>query len=125
MPINAPSGTSAVQERSRPLASCPPLSRGLLTAAQARDLAGVFKALSDPVRLRLLSLIASHAGEVCVCELTSAFDLTGPTISYHLKVLRQAGLVSSERRGTWVYYRVEAAALERLAGLLAVGERSG
>jgi ArsR family transcriptional regulator len=74
-----------------------------------------------PSRRWLLSLIASHAGgEACVCDLTDAFDLTGPTISHHLKVLREAGLVDSDRRGTWVYYRLVPAALALLAGLLDV-----
>jgi ArsR family transcriptional regulator, arsenate/arsenite/antimonite-responsive transcriptional repressor len=83
------------------------------------DLAHGFKALGDPVRLRLLSLIASHGGgEVCVCELTDAFALTGPTISHHLKVLREAGLIDGQRRGTWVYYRVVPAALSALSALL-------
>jgi len=87
----------------------------------AVGLARVFKALGDPVRLRLVSLIgAREGGEVCVCDLTSAFDLSQPTISHHLKVLREAGLVDSERRGTWVYYRLVPAALERMAGLLSV-----
>jgi len=87
----------------------------------AAGLAQVFKALGDPVRLRLVSLIgARQGGEVCVCDLTSAFDLTQPTISHHLKVLREAGLIDSERRGTWVYYRLLPAALERMAALLAV-----
>ncbi len=100
------------------MACCSPLVRRPLDEARAAELAGVFKALADPVRLRLLSLIASHqGGEVCVCELTSAFALTGPTISHHLKVLREAGLIACERRGTWVYYRVVPAALERLGGL--------
>jgi ArsR family transcriptional regulator len=79
----------------------------------------VFKALGDPVRLRLLSLIASRAGgEVCVCDLTPAFDLSQPTISHHLKLLRQAGLIDCERRGTWVYYRVLPGALDRLSAFL-------
>jgi ArsR family transcriptional regulator len=87
----------------------------------AAGLAQVFKALGDPVRLRLLSLIGAHqGGEVCVCDLTSAFDLTQPTISHHLKVLREAGIITSERRGTWVYYRLVPAALERMASLLSV-----
>ena len=87
----------------------------------AAALARVFKALGDPVRLRLVSLIgAREGGEVCVCELTRAFDLSQPTISHHLKVLREAGLIDSERRGTWVYYRLVPAALERMAGLLSV-----
>jgi len=87
----------------------------------AAGLAQVFKALGDPVRLRLLSLIGAHqGGEVCVCDLTTAFDLTQPTISHHLKVLREAGIIASERRGTWVYYRLVPAALERMADLLSV-----
>ncbi|HEV3356404.1 MAG TPA: metalloregulator ArsR/SmtB family transcription factor [Pseudonocardiaceae bacterium] len=98
---------------------CSPLMRQPLTEDQSADLAHVFKALGDPVRLRLLSLIASHAGgEACVCDLTDAFDLTGPTISHHLKVLREAGIVDGERRGTWVYYRVQPAVLQKLSGVL-------
>ncbi|MFD7743000.1 metalloregulator ArsR/SmtB family transcription factor [Streptomyces sp. MJM8645] len=96
---------------------------GLLTAPldedQAVELARVFKALGDPVRLRLLSMIASRAGgEVCVCDLTPAFDLSQPTISHHLKLLRQAGLIDCERRGTWVYYRLVPEMTDRLAGIL-------
>ncbi|HLI37069.1 MAG TPA: metalloregulator ArsR/SmtB family transcription factor, partial [Streptosporangiaceae bacterium] len=76
-------------------------------------------ALADPVRLRLLSLIASHpGGEACVCEVAGAFELTGPTISHHLKVLRETGLITGERRGTWVYYRVHPQALARLSAAL-------
>ncbi|MFF2555282.1 ArsR/SmtB family transcription factor [Nocardia sp. NPDC058058] len=86
----------------------------------AVSLAGAFKALGDPVRLRLLSLIAAAGGEeVCVCELNTAFELSQPTISHHLKVLREAGLLTSQRRGTWVYYRVVPQALQRLSGILA------
>ncbi|MFI0469224.1 ArsR/SmtB family transcription factor, partial [Saccharopolyspora sp. 5N102] len=78
-----------------------------LSEEQATELAKVFKAIGEPVRLRLLSLIASHAGgEACVCDLTDAFELSGPTISHHLKVLREAGIVEGDRRGTWIYYRV-------------------
>src|SRR5260370_4855250 len=85
----------------------------------AAGLAQVFKALGDPVRIRLVSLIGAHqGGEVCVCDLTTAFDLTQPTISHHLKVLRQAGIIDSERRGTWVYYRLVPAPPEGLAALL-------
>ena len=76
-----------------------------LSPANAADMAKVFKVLGDPVRLRVLSMIAARqGGEVCVCEITDAFDLTGPTISYHLRQLREAGLVDCERRATWVYY---------------------
>ena len=102
---------------------CSPLVREPLTPPQAVELARSFKALGDPVRMRLLSLIASHAGgEACVCDLTDVFDLTGPTISHHLKVLREAGLISGERRGTWVYYRIEPAALDRLSAVLVPDE---
>ncbi|MQM26896.1 ArsR/SmtB family transcription factor [Glycomyces albidus] len=98
-----------------------PLVAEPLTADQAERLAPSFKALGDPVRLRLLSLIASHAGgETCVCDLTEAFDLTAPTISHHLKVLKEIGLVTAERRGTWVYYRAEQPALDLLSTVLSV-----
>ena len=114
-------------------ACCNPLVREPLTEDDAKSLAGAFKALSDPVRLRLLSLIASfEGGEACVCDLAGPFDVTQPTISHHLKVLREAGLVDGERRGTWVYYRVLPAALARLGSLLstdgvvvAAGARAG
>jgi len=97
------------------------VTQGALGAEQATAFASMFKALGDPVRLRLLSMIASAGGgEVCVCDLTGEFALTGPTISHHLKVLREAGLVDSDRRGTWVYYRLVPAALGVLAGLLEV-----
>jgi ArsR family transcriptional regulator, arsenate/arsenite/antimonite-responsive transcriptional repressor len=96
-----------------------PLVREPMDEAAAAGLAQVFKALGDPVRLRLVSLIGAHqGGEVCVCDLTTAFDLTQPTISHHLKVLREAGIITSERRGTWVYYRLEPAALDRMGALL-------
>ncbi|MBM7085519.1 MULTISPECIES: metalloregulator ArsR/SmtB family transcription factor [Micromonospora] len=92
-----------------------------LTEDAAAGLARGFKALGDPVRLRLLSLIAARAGgEVCVCELTDAFTLTGPTISHHLKVLREAGLIDCQRRGTWVYYWIVPARLAVLSQLLDV-----
>src|ERR671916_359557 len=100
---------------------CSPLSEHSLSADVAAMLAPAFKALGDPVRLRLLSMIASAPdGEICVCDLTGAFDLTGPTISHHLKVLREAGLVDAERRGTWVYYRARPGLMRQLAGLLAI-----
>ncbi|MET8992965.1 metalloregulator ArsR/SmtB family transcription factor [Nonomuraea wenchangensis] len=84
---------------------CAPIARRPLSEGEAAELAVLLKAVADPVRLRLLSMIGSHAGgEACVCDLTEAFDLTAPTISHHLKVLRTAGLIGSERRGTWVYY---------------------
>ncbi|MGW1157657.1 ArsR/SmtB family transcription factor [Streptomyces sp. NPDC002513] len=94
---------------------------------QAAELAKVFKALGDPVRLRLMSMIASRGegGEVCVCELTPAFELSQPTISHHLKLLRQAGLIDCERRGTWVYYWVLPGVLDRLAAFLTAPQTAG
>ncbi|MFI7405695.1 ArsR/SmtB family transcription factor [Streptomyces sp. NPDC049541] len=106
---------------------CPGLSAAPLDENQAADLAKVFKALGDPVRLRLMSMIASRGvgGEVCVCELTPAFDLSQPTISHHLKLLRQAGLIDCERRGTWVYYWVLPGVLDKLAAFLATTQPAG
>lgn len=86
-----------------------------LSDSEAAQLATTFKALADPVRLRLLSLIGSSAGaDVCVCELTPAFNLSQPTISHHLRLLREAGLIDSERRGTWVHYWLLPAALNHM-----------
>ncbi|ATY94236.1 MULTISPECIES: helix-turn-helix transcriptional regulator [unclassified Streptomyces] len=100
---------------------CPSVTAAPLDAERASDMAKMFKALGDTIRLRLFSMIASAAGEeVCVCDLTGPFDLSAPTISYHLKILREAGLVTSERRGTWVYYRARRDRLGMLSGLLAV-----
>jgi ArsR family transcriptional regulator, arsenate/arsenite/antimonite-responsive transcriptional repressor len=83
----------------------------------------MFKALGDPVRLRLLSLIASHpGGQACVCEISGTFDVSQPTISHHLKLLRSAGLLDCERRGTWVYYWVIPAALQQLSSVLRIEE---
>jgi ArsR family transcriptional regulator len=118
-----PSLTSELEVHTAPpVAAWTPVVRGPLDPAHANAFAPMFKALGDPVRLRLLSMIASAGGgEVCVCDLTGSFDLTGPTISHHLKVLREAGLVDSDRRGTWVYYRLIPAALALLVGLIDVG----
>lgn len=106
-----------------PAGCCPGLATGPLDDVQAADLAKVFKALGDPVRLRLLSMIASRSGgEVCVCDLTPAFELSQPTISHHLKLLRQAGLIDCERRGTWVYYWAVPGTLDRLSAFLATAQ---
>jgi ArsR family transcriptional regulator len=101
------------------VACCPPLSAQPLSQAQAEQIAPLLKALADPVRLRLMSLVASHqGGEACVCDLNDAFDLTQPTISHHLKVLHEAGLLDREKRGVWVYYRASTQALAGLATLI-------
>lgn len=98
-----------------------PACCGLATApmdeAEAERIAPMFKALGDPVRLRLAAMIASR-DETCVCDLTANFSQSGPTISHHLKVLREAGLVDCERRGTWVYYWIRPHALQSLSTLL-------
>ena len=100
-------------------ACCPPLSQEPLSAEQAQQVAPLLKALADPVRLRLMSLVASHpGGEACVCDLTGAFDLSQPTISHHLKVLHETGLVDREKRGVWVYYRARTGALASLGALI-------
>ncbi len=101
------------------MACCSPLSREPLSQPQAEQIAPLLKALADPVRLRLLSIVASHAGgEACVCDLLECFELSQPTISHHLKVLHTAGLLEREKRGTWVYYRARPDALTDLAALL-------
>ena len=100
-------------------ACCAPLSVRPLSAGQAEQVAPLLKALADPVRLRLMSLVASHpGGEACVCDLNDAFDLTQPTISHHLKVLHEAGLLERDKRGVWVYYRASTEALAGLAALI-------
>lgn len=104
------------------VACCSPLMSTPIEAAQAERIAPLLKALADPVRLRLLSLVASHAdGEACVCDLNDAFELSQPTISHHLKVLHESGLLDRSKRGVWVYYRVRREALTDLAALIGGG----
>ena len=101
------------------VACCSPVTREPLSAEAADRITPLVKALADPVRLRLVSLVASHAdGEACVCDLNDAFDLSQPTISHHLKLLHEAGLLDREKRGVWVYYRVNTGALSDLATML-------
>ena len=101
------------------VACCSPLLVEPLSTDQAERMAPLLKALADPVRLRLLSLVASHAGgEACVCDLNDAFALSQPTISHHLKVLHEVGLLDRSKRGTWVYYRIRPDVLADVAGLL-------
>jgi ArsR family transcriptional regulator len=100
--------------------SCPPLLAGPLDADEATGLAQALKVIADPTRLRLLSLIqAQPAGEACVCHLTEPLRLTQPTVSHHLKVLLDAGLVEREQRGSWAYFRVVPGQLRTLSELLA------
>ncbi len=117
----SPAGSGSLLELTpvEAVACCSPLLREPLSAEAAERIAPLVKAVADPVRLRLLSLVASHAdGEACVCDLNDAFDLSQPTISHHLKLLHEAGLLDREKRGVWVYYRVNAQALGDLATLL-------
>src|SRR3954454_8204583 len=104
------------------VACCSPLLVEPLSTEQAERMVPLLKALADPARLRLLSLVASHPdGEACVCDLNDAFALSQPTISHHLKVLHDAGLLDRSKRGTWVYYRVQREALADLSALLGGG----
>jgi ArsR family transcriptional regulator len=117
--MTAPAATAS--RAALPLADdcCAPLLREPLTQAQAADLARVLKALADPTRLRLVSMVAAHeGGEACVCELTEPLGLTQPTISHHLKILVDAGIFSRDKRGVWAWYALRPAALQALAAIL-------
>lgn len=104
------------------LACCVPLAREPISAEQAAGVVAMLKAMADPARLRLLSLVLSHeGGEACVCDLLPHFDLSQPTISHHLKVLHEAGLLNREKRGTWVYYIARPEAMAALGALFATG----
>jgi ArsR family transcriptional regulator len=101
------------------VACCAPLMSEPLSVQEAEKVAALLKALADPVRLRLMSLVAAHAGgEACVCDLAGAFDLSQPTISHHLKVLHDLGLLDRDKRGVWVYYRINIDALRSLGSLI-------
>jgi ArsR family transcriptional regulator, arsenate/arsenite/antimonite-responsive transcriptional repressor len=115
--------TAAVQpRRERPLLAdecCAPLLREPLTASQASDLARILKALADPVRLRLVSMVAAHEGsEACVCDLTDPLGLAQPTVSHHLRILVEAGILTRDKRGKWAYYALVPSALQALSAVL-------
>ena len=97
---------------------CEPVVYPDVERLEAERLARVAKALGDPIRLQLVDVLRKHAGKVCVCELVPLFDLSQPTVSHHLKVLREAGIVGSERRGLWAYYYVNPSALKELSAWL-------
>lgn len=100
-------------------ACCLPALRACTELADAEELATAFKAIADPARLRLLSFIAAQAdGEACVCHLTEPLGLSQPTVSHHLRVLHEAGLLERERRGTWVFYRIVQARVKALRAAL-------
>jgi ArsR family transcriptional regulator, arsenate/arsenite/antimonite-responsive transcriptional repressor len=94
---------------------CEPLVYPDVERRQAERMALIAKALGDPIRLQLVDVLRRHAGKVCVCELTPLFDVGQPTVSHHLKVLREAGIVDSERRGLWAYYYVVPDSLKELS----------
>jgi ArsR family transcriptional regulator len=97
---------------------CDPVVYPDVQRREAERMAEIAKALGDPARLQLVDVLRKHAGKVCVCELVPLFDLSQPTVSHHLKVLRRAGIVDSERQGLWAYYFVKPAALEELGAWL-------
>src|SRR3954452_2369832 len=101
-----------------PALCCAPLQRAPLSAADAQALARTLKALADPTRLRLVSLVAAHGGEACVCDLTEPVGLSQPTVSHHLKVLVDAGLMTRDKRGVWAFYALVPGSLDAVAGLL-------
>jgi ArsR family transcriptional regulator len=104
------------------VACCSPVTGAALTAAEAERLAVLLKAMAEPTRLRLLSLVAAHeGGEACVCDLTEPVGLSQPTVSHHLKILVDAGLLTREKRGVWAYYRVAPERLEQVAQALSPG----
>jgi ArsR family transcriptional regulator len=94
---------------------CEPVVYPDIERAQAERMAGVSKALADPIRMQLVDVLRRHAGKVCVCELVPLFDLSQPTVSHHLKVLRDVGIVGSERRGLWAYYYVNPEVMKELS----------
>ncbi|MDT0180603.1 metalloregulator ArsR/SmtB family transcription factor [Microbacterium sp. ARD31] len=113
--VTAPNGTATGGA-----ACCSPLVREPLDALEAEQLAHIIKALADPTRLRLLSIVAASAdAEACVCDLTEPVGLSQPTVSHHLKVLTEAGFLTRSKRGTWAYFRLVPGALDRVAQLLA------
>lgn len=100
-------------------ACCAPLTRAAMPATAAEGLSRALKALADPARLRLVSLVAAHEGEeACVCDLTEPLGLAQPTVSHHLKVLVDAGFLTRSKRGTWAYYRLVPGSLDSVAAIL-------
>ena len=116
--MTTPLDLAPKQKRAAGEPCCEPVVYPDLARAEAGRLAEVAKALGDPVRMQLVDVLRKHAGEVCVCELVPLFDLSQPTVSHHLKKLRDAGIVGSERRGLWAYYYVNPEALEELSAWL-------
>jgi len=116
--MTTPLDLAPKQKRAAGEPCCEPIVYPDIERAEAERLATVAKALGDPVRMQLVDVLRKHAGKVCVCELVPLFDLSQPTVSHHLKKLRDAGIVGSERRGLWAYYYVKPAALDEIAAWL-------
>jgi ArsR family transcriptional regulator len=117
--------TALTEPPRQAVACCTPLLREALSAGQAADLAHILKALADPTRLRLVSMVAAHdGGEACVCELTDPLGLTQPTISHHLKILVDAGIFTRDKRGKWAYYAIVPATLDAIASVLTTSVHS-
>ena len=106
------------QKRPKGEVCCDPVVYPDIERTEAERMASVAKALGDPIRMQLVDVLRKHAGQVCVCELVPLFDLSQPTVSHHLKVLREAGVVGSERRGLWAYYYVKPDSVEELSAWL-------
>jgi ArsR family transcriptional regulator len=121
-PLSSPTGSGTADDA----VCCVPITGTPLTAPEAERLAGLLKAIAEPTRLRLLSLVAAHeGGEACVCDLTDPVGLSQPTVSHHLKVLVDAGLLSREKRGVWAYYRLVPDRLAQVSQALSVTQSSG
>jgi ArsR family transcriptional regulator, arsenate/arsenite/antimonite-responsive transcriptional repressor len=116
--VNTELELSPKQKRPPGMPCCEPVVYPDIERAQAERMARTAKALGDPIRMQLVDVLRKHAGKVCVCELVPLFDLSQPTVSHHLKVLRDAGIVGSERQGLWAYYYVNSKALEEVAAWL-------
>jgi ArsR family transcriptional regulator len=117
MTVAMPTGLKTLPKVKRPAGQpcCEPLVHPAVTPTEARRIASITRALSDPIRVQLVDVLRKHAGKVCVCELTPLFDVSQPTVSHHLKVLHEAGLVDVERRGLWAYYYVIPEATKELS----------
>jgi ArsR family transcriptional regulator, arsenate/arsenite/antimonite-responsive transcriptional repressor len=113
-------GLELAPKQKRPVGEpcCEPVFYPDIEREQAERMGAVAKALGDPIRMQLVDVLRKHAGKVCVCELVPLFDLSQPTVSHHLRVLREAGIVGSERRGLWAYYYVNPGSLEELSAWL-------
>ena len=119
MPTISPTSTRGAAAMSVPAECCSSIVGTVMSPESAETLATSLKALADPTRLRLVSLVAAHEGqEACVCDLTEPVGLSQPTVSHHLKILVDAGILGREQRGRWAYYRLNAATLTEVAGLI-------